>query len=720
MRRATSFPSLFLIVLYTIKSALATTLETPPEVEGNIASSFDLYSQTWYILIYAFLWNVVFEISLIIMIHFKQNSSYVREHIVLNLMTCFGQLANNIALCLYTGSDWQSPFIRRELLLLIGAVVQLLFGFILNQKLESEELVKGIFVMRFLHKYWGRFIYLATKVQMIMYAMNYFGEKRMQFVVTVIFIAGIIILTHATLWILYFESDVSMNDITDFLIHTSPKANEYNELLKSIDGGEFEQDLYNKSRSSSLSNRSKKEELTTTLAEQKKPIDWVIIEDKVFDITDLRHPKGNYILNAVKSKDITRELYGLKGWRFSAYGFSKNSQHRHSTRTLKYLKKRCIGQLTPSEAICLSFDPTNPSISRTESNLDLFNSNLTIEIESRSNRISDWKITQTYTINEQSRIVLLSKLDKDYVVDLSAYWLSNFGKYFLVRSDTGKRDYFYTVLSLSPRYLSLRKEWYQKLNVPFIQSMQTYSSFYLKELAELNPILKTASVFTRNFNKSQDNVRDPFIPLFVHSPKKTPSVIDSGSRFEVGGPYGLGLGFDSNSTKKIMIIIKDSGVLPFTDFFEYLSQRSLLELSGLKQPHPIFGKEYLLNYTNEMMIWIYWEISEEFYETARVLGLESLETFNAACRESANMFKSDPTKISNVVHRISIVTNKPSRENQKLSVTNVLGKSYASIKEIAVVSEKYTIDQVIVSGEPVFADRVLKGSNLTDQQITIL
>jgi len=715
-----SFPSMFIILLLVIKSACTTTLLSPQKVEDNIASVSEFYSQTWYILIYALLWNVVFEISLIIVIHFKQDASYVRKHLCLNIVAVAGQAINTIALGLLTGCGLQSSFVRREALLLTGTVAQFLFGLILNQKLESEQLVQGIFIVRFLHKCLGRFLYVAAKVQMALYALHYFGDKTMYYTVILILTAGVIFITHMTLWILFYESDVSINDINEFLVHTSPRAQEYNELLKCIDRGEVELEFYSKSRSSSLGQRSKREEACEAPVDQRKPIDWVVIEDKVFDITDLRHPKGNYIIKAIKSRDVTRELYGFKGWRFSAYPYSKYSQHRHSTRTLNFLKNRCIGELTPSDAICPSFGLDIQSESKTETTVDFFKSNLTIEIESRFDRQAGWKITQTYLINEQTKIVLLSKLNNHYVVNLSAHWLSNLGKYFLVRSANGKRDFFYSVFSLSPRYLNLRKEWYQKLNVPFIQTIQAYSSFYLKELVELNPVLKTASLFTKNFNNAKGDIKDPFIPLFVHSPKRLPSVIDSSSQLEVGGPYGLGLGFYTNSTKKILIVIKDSGVLPFTDFFEYLSQRALIELTGLKQPHPIFGKEYLLNYTNEMMIWIYWEVSEEFYETARVLGLESLETFNATCRESANMFKSDPTKISNVVQRISIVTNKPSRENQKMTVTNVMGLNYASIKEIGVSSEKYSIEQVVVSGEPAFAERVLQGSQLTDQQITIL
>lgn len=37
------------------------------------------------------------------------------------------------------------------------------------------------------------------------------------------------------------------------------------------------------------------------------------------------------------------------------------------------------------------------------------------------------------------------------------------------------------------------------------------------------------------------------------------------------GPLGSGLGFDDQTTHKYLLLIEDDGILPFLDFFEFLS-----------------------------------------------------------------------------------------------------------------------------------------------------
>lgn len=44
-------------------------------------------------------------------------------------------------------------------------------------------------------------------------------------------------------------------------------------------------------------------------------------------------------------------------------------------------------------------------------------------------------------------------------------WFDLFGKYFLMKSDSNNKvDYVYPVISLSPAYLMLKKQWLNKIN----------------------------------------------------------------------------------------------------------------------------------------------------------------------------------------------------------------------------------------------------------------
>lgn len=57
--------------------------------------------------------------------------------------------------------------------------------------------------------------------------------------------------------------------------------------------------------------------------------EWVIIENYVYDVSKIRHPKGQYILSQCSGMDITRELYGLKSYYYQSAGneFVKKEKH---------------------------------------------------------------------------------------------------------------------------------------------------------------------------------------------------------------------------------------------------------------------------------------------------------------------------------------------------------------------------------------------------------
>ena len=220
------------------------------------------------------------------------------------------------------------------------------------------------------------------------------------------------------------------------------------------------------------------------------------------------------------------------------------------------------------------------------------------------------------------------------------------------------------------------------------------------------------------------DVRDICIPLFyIKKVHKSVNFTNQGI-FSVNGPLGLGPGFESNTTKKILIVIKDHGILPFTDFFEFLGQRALIESGNIEVPHPIFGKEYLLTYTNDASFWIYWEISDEFWPVAEMLGLGSLEILNQVHKAESSGNQSDEEsnfmRATGIVKRIAIISNKPVRTDGKIQYSNREAVDFENAKEIAVGEDVKKIEKVVVSGDISFANKVLKKVNVQPQQVFIL
>ena len=111
----------------------------------------------------------------------------------------------------------------------------------------------------------------------------------------------------------------------------------------------------------------------------KTTVEWVMIEDRVYDITGLRHPKGNYILKAIKNRDITREIHGQKPWRFEnpEINYIKTSNHKHVSQTFRFLRNHCIGEVILPTVLMFK-DEKRSELSETNSNLDLFEQNSTV------------------------------------------------------------------------------------------------------------------------------------------------------------------------------------------------------------------------------------------------------------------------------------------------------------------------------------------------------
>lgn len=686
----------------------------------------ELFTSLGYFIVYILAWNILFEISLVIVVNYKQKPFYAAEHMTINVMVLITQAINNFLLFKRIGFDFSHWFVRIECILFAAEIVQLALGGMLNKKLQSEKLVKGIFILRFLHKNWGRLIYLVTKYQIAVYTVNFLWDSSVSPVIFLSLLFGLTVITHVTLWILLKAHCSEDIEVSEYLINNSPKAQEYSDLLRNIDAGEFDHGseiiTLNEMRSDTQVHNINSELVINTSSE----IDWVIIEDKVFDITGLRHPKGNYILKAIKFHDITREIYGLKGWRFSSDDYVKVSKHRHVARTFDFLKQHCIGELLPSGLIVSGTGSSKMSMSESESTLNLFDSKMNMMDNARPKRIKSWLSIESYDITDKSSVMFLQKIEKDHAINISSFWLKNFGKYFFLRNDSNIDDYYYITLSLAPAYIDARQTWLNSLNYSFIRTLQSGSANLFKDFVDLNKqLLQMAGPDYTRFLQGADDLRFPYMPLFNYKPDHKKSVFNNKKPLRMNGPLGLGMGFEPSSTKKILIMAQDAGILPFTDFLEYIGQRALIELDEFKTPHPIFGKEYMLYYINEISIWIYWEISEEFWKEAQVLGLFGLEILNAVAKQNrfardADQGIRDFTKIVNVLDKVHIVSNQGSKIDNKLIYTSQKASNFEEIVKTVVMENAGVINRVIASGDMKFIDRVLKKTNLPQNQIFIL
>lgn len=677
----------------------------------------EFFSSTQYLLTYIFFWNFIFEVSLGVVIHFKHHPNFITEHAVLNMFAVFGQLVNN--LFFFYENPFQNLFFLAEFSLLFLTVSQTFVGVRLNQKLLSPKLVRGIFILRFFHKFVGRVIYLLSKVQIAIYLYFYFNNSQIHQILPIFLLFGLTFITHFSLFLIFNKTDSNFMEITKFKIDEPLNSEFYHDLLKNIELGEIEYEEDDFVLNSGLSQHSN--ELTTEIVTNK--VNWVLIENRVFDITDLRHPKGNYILEAINKKDITRQIYGIKPWRFEnkEINYQKQSIHHHSTRTFNFLKNHCIGQIPLCSVISFCGD-LQRSTGVSTNTINLYSSDAG-KFEKISEKINTWSTKQTHILDENHHIKILfaAKVEGDYFLNLSTYWLNSFGKYFFARKQENELDFFYVTMCLSTRYIHEKVKWYNSFDKQLANQLNNLLTQQTFEIGGIHEILKTnCSEKLQSLIKSSPEMIDGFVPL-VFVDKGSGCSFDLNNKFSLHGPIGIGLGFNGSTTKKILIAISDEGSIPFLDFFEFLSQRAIIEVEKPSNPHFIFTKEYLLSFANNPEFFIYWEISDDFIAKSHLLGLSSLKTIGAMQQKVQNK-KEVPVNsvVCDIVKRITIVSTKMSSEVGKMVFTNCRGYDFVSIRDLASNQSFGRIDKALVCGNNAFVEKVLKNADLKPEQIELL
>ncbi len=83
---------------------------------------------------------------------------------------------------------------------------------------------------------------------------------------------------------------------------------------------------------------------------------------------------------------------------------------------------------------------------------------------------SDWEVIKIFNLGNDVTLMFAEKINKDYYINYSVYWLDIFGRYFFTKCNNVK-NYSYPVLSLIPFYLNLKKEWILSLKNKIIYEL---------------------------------------------------------------------------------------------------------------------------------------------------------------------------------------------------------------------------------------------------------
>ena len=498
----------------------------------------------------------------------------------------------------------------------ISFVIQVLFGFKLYVNIRAFDRFRNISLIKNAHRLNALFIIFGGKIALSR-IFNYYSDKMDHTQYFIMVTTYITLLLFIYLYYLFRCRRFSKKEYTKIRIQN--KNTTLNDMKSYIRGSDFGQDSSIVSEESQ--NFSVVRKTDNDLYLQYK---WVCFEGKLYNLKGFEHPGGNFMLRGVYKKDVTKLIYGNE----VAVVYNKSKQrymvidYKHDVRTLNFFDENFICLREQDTVIVNRF--TDQSFNNSQlSNVNLFDSSNEHRVSINSHYVDDlssvrWSI-DLIDLHDQSRLSFLkfkdinpNECDKTKI-NLAVYWIKQLGKYYSVCSDSGVKRFFYSVLSLNPLYIKLKRD--------FLKTV--YYDIYQDELRLSFGLEKRLEISSFQFNKGQsDSLADEMV--FIGKEEE----LNIQGDFSIQGPFGNNLGFNSTSSQNYLIIIKDSGIIPFLDLFEIIFQQNLLETQTNISYNWIFGNEYRYCFKNGIKLNIYWEISSEFESTAKIIGLYQLQVLH--------------------------------------------------------------------------------------------
>jgi len=278
---------------------------------------------------------------------------------------------------------------------------------------------------------------------------------------------------------------------------------------------------------------------------------WVILGNKIYDLTYWIHPGGNNIIKAVTGREIGRFFYGNH-----ALEDRNLKPHVHSAIALSQLKSMEIGEITYCESVLLDNKGEK-------------------QVTTKSLNKDTWKIVSMKPVTET--VTMVSFENENYKVKNYGESLSWLGRHFHVSFNnerSGVRLYT-TAMALSDANIELRhmifKYFDDILSLEDSVKQEEEVSFEEKNFDFFTEPQTSLPLFIKNYAQFPQGLSSKIHQVHLDDPKH--------NNFWVEGPLGRGLEMSPESLKGHMVIIcAGTGLLPMIDFLSVLLWKNMYEI----------------------------------------------------------------------------------------------------------------------------------------------
>jgi hypothetical protein len=328
---------------------------------------------------------------------------------------------------------------------------------------------------------------------------------------------------------------------------------------------------------------------------------WVTLDDTLYVINEFFHPGGNFILEAVKGREVGRFIYGAYGLEI----IGDSSKNVHSYFALEALDRYFVGRIPSDMSMFIASGVSVPQSTPNEESKDDKEKYKVSLLQ--PNTANNWRLASKTEFSsttfryefEHAELNTLSRLDK----------LEHFGKHFKIEHPNHVSTRLYTlIVSQLEQNIKYRQELFQ-----FVENI--INNQPPSAIQPTKRYVNTLPLVIKNYNL------DTAFSTFLYKS-------DIGTdKFRISGPFGLGLGLSAESQGIHHVFAAGTGIIPYLDFFDGILRKMIYDELGTRLTKTELDKLNIIDpkFAEQFSKTLRFKLYVSFREPADFIGKDVIE-----------------------------------------------------------------------------------------------
>ena len=509
----------------TAISSNETSNETTPIVPTDVGGQEDLVEKTHGFLIFCG-WGLLIDLGLIVIAIGRKYPIYVWFHAMTAIYTFVATVVTVAFMIKFRktgGDDLSHGHFGVGIAILSFMTYQAIAGISMMIITHRRKISNPFYKLRLSHRLNGLLLYILAKINIFIGSYMH-GNRWLAWIIPVEVVL-IVINVLLRLWIFYRNTKYQpLYSKSSKALSLTPSQKH---LIAAINSGKSREELihaYPKTRFAYLFNR-------------------------IYDLTYFEHPGGNFIISAIRGREVGRFLFGA----YQLEALNPNHKRRHKTTDIAILNRYYIGEIDQG--------PYTTLISKADG------------MPAITEAFVDWSFVKKTALSKS--IATFEFHNPTFLVRNDMKGVSWFGRHYYISKDlvNGPTRPYTTCLSLGEAWTNFRSK-----AIECFDTMMKHNAVasvvkgeyiaQMEDIVLMEPLQPTSENITFVV-KRYHNPNSPALSEFMHTKMNgLKSVL-------IRGPVGTGLELHSHSRGVHYVFAVGTGMLPFMDLFNFILFKSM-------------------------------------------------------------------------------------------------------------------------------------------------